>query len=331
MLPFRSFRTRRSMVGVALCVAATLGIAGCSPATESTNSTTQAEANAGPVTFTDMDGVEVNLDKAPEKVAVLDYAALDIMESLGLSDKVVGISGAGGKLPEFVTKYDIIDGGQREPDIEALAQAEPDLIIGGPRNIGRDKNMRGKLEKVAPVANLGVTFNDFSLANNEQLVKTVAEIFGKTAEAEQELEKIRKRAEQISAKAQTAGPTLTLMASGGEISAFGPKSRFGLAFSDLGFTQAADVGAQSPRHADAVSFEFIANAKPETIFILDRDAAIGQAGEAASATLDNALVNATPAAKENRIFPIDSSYWLLVNGGLNSMNKMLDDIEAALK
>ena len=38
----------------------------------------------------------------------------------------------------------------------------------------------------------------------------------------------------------------------------------------------------------------------------------------------------TPVAKEDRIYPLDSSYWLLVNGGLNSMNKMLDDIDVAL-
>lgn len=48
------------------------------------------------------------------------------------------------------------------------------------------------------------------------------------------------------------------------------------------------------------------------------------------ATLENTLVGGTPAAKEDRIYPLDSSYWLLVNGGLNSMNKMLDDIDAAL-
>lgn len=329
----------------AIALATTVGLSACGSDTPTTQETPEGAASSapsgeatshlpqGPYTINTNEG-EVELEAFPERIVTLDLTALDVIDSLGLGQYVVGTAGAQGRLPEFVNKYEVIPGGQREPDYEMIAGLEPDLIIGGDRNIERDPKIKATLEGIAPTVNMGVDFTGFDKNNNAQVVRNVASIFGEEAlaKAEEQLKRLDERAAAIASKAQGTpeAKALVVMTTGGKINLFGPGSRWGLPFSDLGFEEAVEVQASGPRNSQEASFELIADANPATMFVLDRDVAIGQDGADASTTLENDLVMSTDAAKNDRIFQLNPSYWLLVNGGLNSFGKMLDDVEQAL-
>ena len=66
------------------------------------------------------------------------------------------------------------------------------------------------------------------------------------------------------------------------------------------------------------------------LFVVDRDSAIGSAGASAAGTLDNELVAATKAARNDRIVHVDTVRWYLVGPGISAMRTVADEIGAAL-
>ncbi|MEF1228022.1 ferric anguibactin-binding protein, partial [Vibrio fortis] len=76
---------------------------------------------------------------------------------------------------------------------------------------------------------------------------------------------------------------------------------------------------------------YIADAKPEVIYVLDREQAIGRSEGRAKQLFDNALVAETPAAKLDNIVFIDSSAWYLAGGGVTATQRMLKDIDRTVK
>jgi len=87
---------------------------------------------------------------------------------------------------------------------------------------------------------------------------------------------------------------------------------------------------QKANHGEAVSFEFIRDANPDILLVIDRMAAIGQEGEGAQATLDNALVHETTAWKTGQVVFLSSAPIYIAGGGIQSMNLTLDEINAAV-
>ncbi|RYG07077.1 MAG: hypothetical protein EON92_19025 [Burkholderiales bacterium] len=89
---------------------------------------TRHRTGAGPVRITHAQG-ETVLPALPQRVAVFDLAALDILQSLGAD--VVGVPAA--RFPDYLSayaadKYPRI-GTLFEPDYAAVRAARPDLII----------------------------------------------------------------------------------------------------------------------------------------------------------------------------------------------------------
>ena len=72
--------------------------------------------------------------------------------------------------------------------------------------------------------------------------------------------------------------------------------------------------------------EFIGEANPDLLFVIDRDSAIGESGESAKQVLDNALVNGTTAAKEGGIVYLDPATWYLTSNGLPSLESMITSV-----
>ncbi len=83
-------------------------------------------------------------------------------------------------------------------------------------------------------------------------------------------------------------------------------------------------------HGEAISFEFLKSNNPDTLYVIDRDSAMGTAGEASSAVLDNELVKSTNAAKNNKVVNLDSTAWYMVGYGLNNLHTMIDEVAAGL-
>lgn len=260
----------------------------------------------------------------PENVYTFDLGVLDTLDSLGVT--VGGVPES--NLPESLDAYESDDyakiGSMKEPDFEAIAAGAPDLIIIS----GRTADSYEELSKIAPTIDLSVD-QAAPVESFKEVSATLGEIFQKEDEVAGQLAEIDATIEDVRATAADSGTGLIVLTSGGELTAYGAGSRFGLIHDVLGVEPAADVTADGS-HGQSISFEFIAETNPDHLFVIDRDSAIGESGEAAAAVLDNELVNGTTAAAEDNIVYLDSASWYLVGYGLGNVEAMVTSVNDAL-
>jgi iron complex transport system substrate-binding protein len=313
--------SRRSALA-SLVVAAPLLLAACGGSADATET---AAPEAGTVTVTDVRG-EIELPANPENVVVMDMAYVDTLTALGVEIDALPKSSLSPADAESLGGDDVVDtGALKEPDFDSIASLDPDLIIVA----GRSAANYDQLKEITPnVVDLTVDSRDY-LESFRASTLTAATIFGKEADAEEQLAAIDEKIAATRELTADAGTGLVLMTSGGDLTAFGAQSRFGFVFDDLGLTPATEVQAEGS-HGEAVSFEFVHDANPDHLFVLDRDAAIGESGQAAAAVLDNELVNATTAAQNDDIHMLDGSAWYIYASGLRTTDAMVTAVHDAL-
>ncbi len=299
--------------------AATLALTACGGSSEAADE----PAAASTVTVDHAQGTtEVPLD--PETVFTFDLGALDSLDALGVD--VAGVPQ--GTLPEQLSAYEGGDitniGSMKEPDFEAIAAAGPDLIIIS----GRVADSYDELSEIAPTIDLSVDAAD-PIASFTGHTESLGRIFAAEDEVEDRLAALDTKITATKEAAASAGNGLILMTSAGEVTAYGAGSRFGLIHDVLGVQPAAEVKSQGT-HGEAVSFEYVADINPAHLFVIDRDAAVGEAGAAGAAVLDNELVNGTDAAKNDAVTYLDSASWYLIGYGLNNLDAMVSAVNEAV-
>lgn len=328
---------RTRFVALPAAVAASLVFAACGTAESDAGSSSSSDAPAasasenasattaadGAVTVKHAQGT-TELKSTPKRIAVLDYAALDTIDALDGS--VVAVPKK--TLPDELKKYGaakyVNAGSLKEPDLEKLRAAKPDLIVIGGRSAPKYK----ELAKIAPTVDVTQPGKSI-VADFKAQANTLGTVLGKKDQVAEKAKGIDADVAALKKKGQKAGTGLVIMVSGGKLSAFGEGSRFGLIHSDFGIKQAVD-GLKQDRHGQAVSFEFVNQAKPDHIFVIDRDSAIGESGKSAKAVMDNALVKATPAGKNGKIHYLDGADWYLVSNGINTLPRMIDEVSKSL-
>lgn len=195
-----------------------------------------APATANDLTVTHAQG-ETTVAANPATVLTFDIATIDTLDALGV--EIAGLPGT--NLPEYLSKYAddkyLKIGSLFEPDYEAVNAAGADLIIVA----ARSSTAYGELSKIAPTIDLSnnwATFADSIKANS----RTLGTIFGKTAEVEAMIATLDEKIAATRALAADAGTGLIVLTSAGQITAYGPGSRFGWIHDTLGVTPAvADV------------------------------------------------------------------------------------------
>jgi iron complex transport system substrate-binding protein len=141
--------TRRAMIGTGagLTAAALLRQAGL--ARQATPGASPAAATAYPLTVTH-DGGETTLEQQPQRIAALEWHIVEDLLVLGIQP--VAIADVEGYRTWVTIETELGDdvqdvGTRQEPSLEALAAAEPDLILG----IGyRDAAIYDQLTEIAP-------------------------------------------------------------------------------------------------------------------------------------------------------------------------------------
>ncbi|XKI14308.1 Siderophore ABC transporter substrate-binding protein [Sporosarcina sp. ANT_H38] len=267
---------------------------------------------------------ETTITKNPEKVVVFDFGMLDTLDELGI--EVAGLPQS--NIPSYLSKYEDEKyanlGSLKEPDFEAIHAMKPDVIFIS----GRQSSMYKELSEIAPTIYVGVDTTKYmeSFTGNMNMV---AEIFGKEDEMKAELADIDSKIAAITEKtASNDDKALIVLGNEGKVSAYGLNSRFGIIHDVFGF-KAADENLEVSTHGQSITFEYILETNPDTLFVIDRDAAVG--GDAsAKDSIENELVMKTNAYKNGKIFYLDPDYWYLSGGGLLSMKEMIKEIEAAM-
>lgn len=258
----------------------------------------------------------------PAKIAVFDIAAIDTLDSLGI--KIAGLP-SNLYLPELAHLKDgsAIVGDIFEPNLEALSELAPDLIIVG----GRSSTQIEAAAQVAPTIDMTMDGDDL-LQQAKTRLTTYGALFGKQTEAETETKALDAVVEKAKAAVAGKGKALIVMTNGPKVTAYGPGSRFGWVHSALDLP-AAVPDVEAATHGEAVSFEFIRNANPDWLLVLDRAAAIGSEDQNAKATLDNELVAETAAWKKDQVIYLPAGDFYIAAGGVKAMSRVFTAITDA--
>ena len=106
---------------------------------------------------------------------------------------------------------------------------------------------------------------------------------------------------------------------------------------ELGGNNLGETGGETEKatHGEDASWETIINLNPEYIFVLDRSTATGAADEGilgAREVIENDLIRELDCYKEGKIiyFIRHANVWYTSTGGVQALDTMLSDLEAAL-
>ncbi|NGO53826.1 siderophore ABC transporter substrate-binding protein [Allomesorhizobium camelthorni] len=273
---------------------------------------TEIETAKGPVT----------VGNTPQTLAVFDIAAVDTLNSLGV--KIAG-------LPEnlYVPELAGLKGGAEivgtifEPDLEALSALAPDLIIVG----GRSSPQLAATSRIAQTIDMTMDGDDL-FAQAKQRLTAYGALVGRQAEAEALALELDNALLSTRAAVKGKGKALIVMTSGPKVTAYGKDSRFGWVHSALELPPAVE-DVEAAIHGEAISFEFLRDANPDWLIVLDRAAAIGSGEQNAMATLDNELVAATTAWKKKQVVYMPAADFYIAAGGVRSTKRVLETIRDA--
>jgi iron complex transport system substrate-binding protein len=304
-----------SYLGALAAGAALLTVTACGG-----SATATPAEEAATITVEHAQGSTADVPVNPEKVFTFDLGVLDTLDALGVEP--AGVPEA--QYPEALSKYSDAKytkiGSVKEPDFEAVSAGDPDLIIISGRTAGAYE----ELSKIAPTIDLSI-----DAANPMESFKTQAQklgtIFDKSAEVEEQLAAVDATVSETKAKAANAGKGLIVLTSGGEVTAYGAGSRFGIIHDVLGVPTAADVKVDGS-HGEAISFEYIKQANPDILYVINRDSAVGAEASAANPILDNELVQSTNAVRNNKVINLDPMGWYVIGYGLNNVKAMVDAV-----
>lgn len=273
--------------------------------------------------------VELEVPYNPERIAILDLASLDILDALGVGDRVVGTaSTAIDYLQGYITDDIANLGTIKEADLEAVMACEPDVIFIG----GRLSSSYDALSEIAPVVFLATDSEIGVVASVEKNATTIASMFGLESEVESLMADFAARIEALAAVAE--GQTAIVgMCTSGSFNVLGNDGRCSIIGNEIGFENVGvDAEIDTATHGNEASFEFIVEKNPNYIFVMDRDAAIGTDGaQLAQEIMENELVMGTEAYTNGHIvYLAHPAVWYTAEGGITALDIMLQDLESSL-
>ncbi len=301
----------------------------------STQSSSQSQSNATPTSITissyngnkEISQLEVPYD--PQRIVILDMASLDILDALGVGNRVVGTASTSLDYLQTYINEDIPTVGTiKEADLEAVMACEPDVIFIG----GRLASSYDALSEIAPVVYLSTDTEVGVVESVRENATTIASMFGLEEKVDELMADFDARITAL--KEFAANKTAIVgMCTSGSFNVLGNDGRCSIIGKEIGFNNIGiDANIDTSTHGNEASFEFIVQKAPEYIFVMDRDAAIGTDGaKLAQDIMENQLVMGTDAYKNGNIIYLEHpAVWYTAEGGIQALDIMLSDLEANL-
>lgn len=263
----RAVRTGRALLA-ATAAGAVLAVTACGGESASTEqgATIEVEDNNGTQT----------VPSPPTSVVATDNRTFETLADWGVELS----AGAVSLMPSTIayTEDDsIVDlGSHREPDLEAVVAAQPDLIVNGQR-FAQYHDDFAELVPDATILELDPRDGEPFDAELIRQVSVLGEVFDKQTEAEALVADFEAAIERARAAYDGQSTVMALITSGGQIgySAPGEGRTLGPVFDILDLQPALEVDDASTDHqGDEISVEAIADSDPDWILVMDRDAAI---------------------------------------------------------
>ncbi|QQU77567.1 ABC transporter substrate-binding protein [Corynebacterium striatum] len=304
-------KIRRSLV--ASVAALSMALAACSSAEESTSgsSDTSAASSSETTEITLEDNFGEKKIATPVTVpAVTDNRAFEILANWDVKIAAAPLKLVPSAVRDVYNKDTVAAdlGSHREPDLEALVAAEPDVIWNGQRFEQYQEDIEKLVEDVPVV--------DFEPRDDKDFfeeLKRHTKALGQTFGHEEDAAKLIKDFDAAAKRAKEAyDPSKKVMAvntSGGEIGYIAPKigRTYGPVFDLIGMTPALEVPEGTDDHeGDDISVEAIAESNPDWILVMDRDAAISKEGKehvpGDKLVNENAALKNVTAVKEGNVY-----------------------------
>ncbi|MEC1177978.1 siderophore ABC transporter substrate-binding protein [Metasolibacillus meyeri] len=281
-----------------------------------------SEKAAEPTTVevTDIHGT-VTVPVNPKNVVALDNRTFETLENWGI--ELVAVPKDVMPADSSYVKDESVQniGNHREPNLEILAAANPELVIVGQRFADYYEDIK-KLVPNATVIDLSFDVSVEAGAPGENFVNgfkdtTIAlgQVFDKNDEAKQLVADFDKAIEDAKSAYNGTDTVMSVIVSGGNIGFSAPHSGrvWGPMYEIFGWVSALEVDGSSADHqGDEVSVEAIAQSNPDWLFVLDRDAAIAGEEELVPAqdVIDNspALQKTTAVSKGQIIYAPADTY-----------------------
>ncbi len=313
---------------LAVLVAATAALAGCSDKAATLAPAPAAAASQqaySPITIVHKLGTTV-VTQRPQRVAVLDMNEVDFLDQLGVP--VAGM--VKDYVPHFLTRYKD-DAGIRDlgaivqPNLEHIHALKPDLVL----MTSIQANHYQELSQIAPTVHFDVDFKN-SQSKHIDVVKqhllTLGRIFGKEDIASQKAAELDAKVAHARTVTQARPEkALIVLHNNGAFSAFGVQSRYGFVFDALG-VKPASTAVEAGLHGQPISSEFIQQANPDIIYVVDRTAVMEHRPVMTAEQMGNPLLRQTNAWKNGRVVFVDADAWYIMGASVTSLKRVIDDV-----
>lgn len=289
-------------------------------------------AQSGPVEVTDLAGDTVTVPEDVDSVVATDNRVFATLEEwdVDLSAAPIDLMFEGEGQLDYVSDESIVNlGNHREPNLEAIVAAEPDLVLNGQRFSQHKDAIAGLLPEGAALVDTNIDTETQKIDEGlKQLTTLLGEIFGQQAEAEQ-LNQDFDDAIAAAKDAYNSEETVAgLITSGGEINYSAPTTgrTIGPLYDVVGLTPAFEQEGSGNHQGDDVSVEAIAQANPDWLIIMDRDAAAA-AGEdgvvpARELIAESEALKDVTAVKEDKIIYLEPDFY--VNEDIHNYTELLN-------
>ena len=306
------FSLMKRGAAVATMVAATVAFTACS----TTGSDDEASSSDGEMVTVTTNSGEVEVPKNPAKVVVLDNTSAETVKAFGVTPVAIPKQlFSSDQLTTWVDDGDVKDvGTHSEPKFDVIEDVEPTLIIGGYRFSKYEDDLK-KIADASGGAFIDAAANDDSeggrVAQMTRQTEALGKIFGKEDQADQIVAEFQAKLD--AAKQAATGQTVFLAnVSGGKIDNGAKRISPLTAPLNVKDVFAGDEG--DIHQNSGLTPEAIAQANPEWVIVMDRDAAVATEGEQATpakAVFDaqEAFANTT-FKKEDHIVYLDPQFYV---------------------
>ncbi|MCS4595061.1 ABC transporter substrate-binding protein [Brevibacterium sediminis] len=323
--------TRLQMSALAGVVALTL--AGCGSAD---SDSAQAEDSGSTIEVEDNNGKQT-VASPPKSVVATDNRTFQTLSDWGIELSGGAVSLMSDDL-DYTQDDSILDlGSHREPDLEKVVEAKPDLIVNGQR-FAQFHDDLAKLAPEATVLELDPRDEEDFDAELRRQTEVLGEVFGKQDEAKKLVDDFDASIERAQKAYDDNDTAMGLITSAGDIGYAAPSvgRTVGPVFDILDFDPALEVEEGSEDHqGDDVSVEAIAKSNPDLMIVLDRDASFAPeerdegSAPAAEVLEDSEALRDVPAIKDDKIvyFPEDT----YLNEGIQTYTEFFNDFADKLE
>lgn len=315
-------------LAIAVLIAAMAVLQGCNDKTATMPPAPAAAAPQpafAPVTIVHKLGTTV-IAQRPQRVAVLDMNEVDFLDQLGVP--VAGM--VKDYVPHFLARYKD-DQGIRDlgaivqPNLEHIHALQPDLVLMTSIQASHYKD----LSQIAPTVHFDIDYQN-SESKHIDVVKehllTLGHIFGKEDIARQKAQELDDKVAQARTVTQARPEkALIVLHNNGAFSAFGVQSRYGFVFDALG-VKPASTAIEAGLHGQPISSEFIQQANPDILYVIDRTAVMEHRPVMTAEQMANPLLRQTTAWKNGRVVFVDADAWYITAASVTSLKRVIDDV-----